>query len=198
MTDRTSEQVKRCTPSCVDRACTTPAGIAAVSMATFAMRDTIGQVLWWLSARVVEERVGVIVVASVTSASREGAAADISSALRFTRGSARGDDAPCGSEQDGNVACGSALDSDSLLQEGSSSGCTGSGSGNISGSELVSAPAISMSNCFRRVDVSALAVFRLHNVLLVVVHSPACCRIDVAVQKCAIVVQRVWLAGVVA
>eukprot|EP00965_Chrysotila_dentata_P142319 4705240-Pleurochrysis_carterae.AAC.1 len=63
-------------------------------MATLTMRDTMSQVLWWPSARVTDERVGAIGVASVTSASREGAAAGVSGALRFTRGSARGDDAP--------------------------------------------------------------------------------------------------------
>eukprot|EP00965_Chrysotila_dentata_P234962 6200468-Pleurochrysis_carterae.AAC.1 len=42
MTGCTCEWVKRCPPSRVDRACTTPAVIAAVSMATLAMRDTMG------------------------------------------------------------------------------------------------------------------------------------------------------------
>eukprot|EP00965_Chrysotila_dentata_P232645 6199106-Pleurochrysis_carterae.AAC.1 len=180
-------------------------------MATLAMRDTMGQVLWWPSARVAEERVGAIVVASVTSVSREGAALGVSGAPGFTRGSARGDDAPCGSEQDGDVTCGSELDSDSSLQEGSSSGCTLRQWFRkhlvsvmfacllvFRGGELVSAPAIPLSNGSRRVDVSALAVLRLHNVLLVAVHCPACSWVDVAVQKCAIVVQRVWLADVVA
>eukprot|EP00965_Chrysotila_dentata_P134409 4444743-Pleurochrysis_carterae.AAC.1 len=81
MIDRTSEWVKRCPPSCVDRACTTPAVIAEVSMATFAMRDTIGQVLWCPSARVVEGCAGVIVVASALFVSRGKAAIDTSGAL---------------------------------------------------------------------------------------------------------------------
>eukprot|EP00965_Chrysotila_dentata_P232384 6198938-Pleurochrysis_carterae.AAC.1 len=81
MTDRTSKWVKRCPPSCVGRACTTSAVIAAVSMATFAMRDTIGQVLWWPSVRVVEECVGVIVVASVIFATRGEVATDTSDVL---------------------------------------------------------------------------------------------------------------------
>eukprot|EP00965_Chrysotila_dentata_P003159 103417-Pleurochrysis_carterae.AAC.1 len=198
MTDCTWEQVKRCPLSCVDKACTTRAVIAAVSMATLAVRDTMGQVLWWPSARVADKRVGASGVASATSASREGATAGVSGTLRSTRGSARGDDAPCGSVQDGDVACGSELNSDSSLQEESSSGCTGSGSGNISGGELVRAPAVPLSDGLRRVDVSALAVLRLQNVFLKAVHSPACRRVDVAVQECAIVVQRVRLAGVVA
>eukprot|EP00965_Chrysotila_dentata_P070491 2329740-Pleurochrysis_carterae.AAC.1 len=69
MAERTSEWVKRCPPSRVDRACTTLAVIAAVSMATFAMRETIGQVLWWPSARAVGECDGATVVALAFSAS---------------------------------------------------------------------------------------------------------------------------------
>eukprot|EP00965_Chrysotila_dentata_P024819 822759-Pleurochrysis_carterae.AAC.2 len=131
-TDCTREGVKRCPPSCDDRACTTSTVIAAVSMATLAMRDTMGQVLWWPSTRVAGDRVVESGVVSATEMSRDGVTAGEFGVWTFTRGSARGDEGICGSVHDGEVARCSELESVSSLQESSSSGCTGGGSGKIS------------------------------------------------------------------
>eukprot|EP00965_Chrysotila_dentata_P101301 3344389-Pleurochrysis_carterae.AAC.1 len=107
MTDCTWEQVKRRPPLCDDRAWTTPAVIAVVSMATFLaiLRDTMGQVLRWPSTRMADNRVGTSGVPSAILVSREGATAGVSGTLRSKRGSARGDDASYGSVHEGEAAC---------------------------------------------------------------------------------------------
>eukprot|EP00965_Chrysotila_dentata_P260994 6214105-Pleurochrysis_carterae.AAC.7 len=68
----------------------------------------------------------------------------------------------------------------------------------FSSSKLIRAPAFTLLGSGGWIDVPALTVFWLHGVFIVPVYLPVRCWVDVADQKCAVVVQRVWFASVVA